>query len=184
MAANERLGPIQILPQGLTGLVGLKNLGRVPSDLLTDVSPVIDIEPYWLRYTAKFQQTGAMSASVIANTFSFVPFSPPVFVPNGETWFVHAYSVEVLINGLLATEIVDQWAPAYRDGSLVGVNQIHLLTNPFTLLGNTVYQARQQITASDFWLRPGIELGFYVGNLRTGGSILFTAKAIISRLTV
>ena len=86
-------GPIQTIPQGLLGLLQLKELGVNPSELTTQVSPTLDLTIFYLQRlclpelalfggqpTATGQNTSAQGVFQVAGL--------NCVVPNNESWYV------------------------------------------------------------------------------------------------
>jgi hypothetical protein len=146
-------GPIQTLPLGLLGLLDLKTMGRNPPALGQTVAPVLDITQLYLN--GKALEFAATSKAVGVGGYGlFLDFDTtvPITVPEGETWFVHDYTMLAQLNaGGTCNLVVPAWRPA-------GGNY-HSLANekdPMPVGGNSMFSVR------DFWLPPGASLGFWV----------------------
>lgn len=102
------LGPIQVIPPGLTGLLQLKQTGRVPSTLLEDVRGVIELRDWYLtarRVDVAGLVGGQPSRVTVTGQQGFAVFTTnPVTVPSGQLWYVEQATV-VASGGLAADTI-------------------------------------------------------------------------------
>lgn len=84
--------PIQSLAPGFLGMLGMKNEGRLPPDMVDAVAPVVELLPF---YVMGNRETLAASAAVnvlaAAVNYVFVEFT----VPAQEVWYVHGFNVQV-----------------------------------------------------------------------------------------
>jgi len=76
--------PIQIPPEGLIGLLQLKNQGQNPTDLLDSVQPTIDALPQYLVGQAEIVTGIAFSITAVQQWFAGID------VPSSEVWFIHS----------------------------------------------------------------------------------------------
>lgn len=143
--------PINKLPDGLLGFLGIKNGGQAPAALPPILSPTIDLTGWYLRsYLTRAKLTAGPPA---VGSISQVGVTA---VPAGETWYVHRFSASVnipagdAIRFSIGLSQAQGFAP--DDYESLAVNQ--------TSTGLTGSAALEWTVAScgDFWLRPGEQL--------------------------
>lgn len=83
-------GPISAQTRGFLSLLGLKNTGRNPGQLLDDVRPVVEMAPWYLAASAITQRFAVASAVAQSDLVLGWPL-----VPDGQLWWVLEYSVSV-----------------------------------------------------------------------------------------
>lgn len=169
---------------GLTGLIGLKTLGRVPDELAGFVQPIVDSLPFWLNYSSRTNESTVHGLNVTTQGATNQNYSPnPILVPSNEIWYVHEYSVSAVVpavagdvlEGLVATLIFNQagtlnWAPVGREMRTV------------TGVAGTTNGAAAW--ARNFWALPGMSLGFYFGRIASAGGVAFTGRYRATRIPV
>lgn len=163
------IGPIQLIPPGLTGLLQLKQTGRLPSDLLGDVSPVLELRD-WYMQSRQLQDFGLFgvipaTATFASNTNGFKAFQvggAAFLVPQGQVWYVEQMTV---IAALAAADTIVM-APCIAGPSL-GANAEFTLVGPFYTDVITT-RTRVAVAKADrsFWAYAGQQLGVWtVDNL-------------------
>ena len=163
-------GPIQTIPQGLLGLLQLKQAGRNPDQLSETVAPTVDMLTLWLN-----RQNVDLSINVIggastrnqptATPGEFVFSVLPIVVPPGQTWWITDYTVKAT---LAAAETL-VFAPAILGGLFFN----SMLAAPV----NDIITARARFVscfARNFWLLPGQGLGYFCFDSVTAGNIVVT----------
>lgn len=90
-------GPIQLLPQGLLGLLQLKNVGHNPRELNDSVQPTLDLWRIYLQADSEALFTANIPITAVGGAF---PVVPDAQVPNDEIWAVHHFSASTF--GVLA----------------------------------------------------------------------------------
>lgn len=180
------LGPIQQLPAGLTGLLGLKNLGRVPDSLAGFVQPTTDMFQLWLNYGARSNQGVVHGRTLITGENGIRFFSPSaILVPNDEWWFVHQYTVNAVM-GLVVGETIQGLAPAMAYNQAGTIDWCTLGEPPwYGQIASNAAQAVQVVaTAQNFWAPPGAQLGLHLGALVSATGVGFTGRYQVTRLRI
>lgn len=153
-------GPIQNLTPGLLSLMQLKNLGRLPGQLLDTVGPSLDMEGYWLRGQLGADVPTGVVTLAPAN-FGFSTFSTnPIQVPSNQWWWCQ--SISVRSDALAAGESVLGLQPAVQWGQ-GGSAKYASLGSPSGLVSGANAQA--VATALDIWLPPGCNVGVWVSQI-------------------
>jgi hypothetical protein len=106
-AALGPIGPIQIIPPGLLGLLQLKQLGRLPDKLSDLVAPVVELRDWYLtaRRVDEFGLFGSSANLLLAGpSFSgisgFTLASGPIMaVPQNQIWWVEQFTIDVVLSG-------------------------------------------------------------------------------------
>jgi len=158
---GEGSGPIQIIPPGLLGLLQLKSpAGQNPHVLNHDVQPSIDLQPWWLRANRQVwgPNSGLTVAAAVINDFQ--AFSPnAIIVPQNQWWYVHSYSMSAASSAGGTAQGLRQAMRWNTVGTIkyraLGENE----SNVSAALGARL------IGATDFWMPPGSELGFWIGSV-------------------
>lgn len=168
-------GPIQSLPNGLLGLLQLKNMGNLPDVLLGNVQPIIDMVPFWLRGQT-ITDPVVHGLGLPTGTTGLQSFSPnPILVPEGQMWWVRRYTVQAVVP-VGATERIDNLTPTLTV-QRVGVVLWQALTErPVSVLGNAASTVAAAVGCGDFWASPGSEIGFYVGDVTTGSNVVVNGQ--------
>lgn len=170
------MGPIQTLPQGLLGLLQLKQQGSNPSQFVDAVQGTFELFDMYAQ-SRLLDVSGANAAApspkpaVNVNTAGAKGFGANgLIVPQGQIWYVYQYTLQC---SLLAAEYI-RFAPVLypAPGSLDIVtlgpdyNDVITARARFALVGNT----------APFWATSGASLGFAVYDIVTGGNINVTAN--------
>jgi hypothetical protein len=159
---------IQTIPRGLLHLLGLKNLGRVPSALLDEVRPTIDIQDWWLREKLQrgssfvaFNGAPVLGGFSQMNVLSNLPALSTV--PNGETWFVKKATAEVIINGVGTADLFNNVCIATRQQIAITIFR-QQWSPQISGAAHATLPQRFLTTGENFWLEPGMELGIQLGS--------------------
>lgn len=166
-------GPIQTIPQGLLGLLQLKQTGNNPRDLAESVQPTVDQFPLWIQRLSvdiSLALFGGNSSVAIPTANAGANFftTNPLNVPQGVAWYVESYTISA---SLLAAESV-----IFAPGVLyIGLGMMHPLTPP---VADVVTARARQIRAAarGFWLPPGAALGAFVFDNVTAATITLTGN--------
>jgi len=151
----ESFGPIQIIPPGLLGFLGLKTSGENPHSLLGEYRPTVEMRDWLLRSRGEYLQVGFAAGSVggnlagtTINTDAISSIPGAFTVPKGEYWFFHDLTVS-LAPGAAATDV-----RALCLGLLV---QIGAATGFLNLASSPVLGTNQAFTlsAQGVWAPPG-----------------------------
>lgn len=154
-------------PQGLVSLLGLRDMGGVPAELLAQVQPGVDLTDFFTVDREGLAQ---------ANTYSAVGNNLGFTVPPGELWRVHAFG--------------------FRSGPLgagerigVGTGFTPQLTGVFVPTSDPVITTQvgsicMGTAQGPIWLGAGGALLVQVTDITTSSSITVTTTAVITRLRV
>jgi hypothetical protein len=100
---------ISRLPAGLLGFLGIKNSGRNPQMLVSQLNPVWDISRLYLDYAAEYERA--------AGTITATGYLATLQAPIGEVWYITDACVDV------ATPAGTTWTGAFsRSGAVVADN--------------------------------------------------------------
>lgn len=183
MAAQPSIGPIQVIPQGLLGLVDLKT-SLLPDVLKLDVQPQFDVLDFWLRAQANVDTATHSIALPTGLQGTFVGFTTgPILVPENETWFVHEYSADCNLNAG-AADLVSFWQLAMRYSQTAPNARWAAMTPGLAQPGSAAGETRLQ-TAFKFWAPPGSQLGLYISNIvLAAGNVTFRGYFRITRCRI
>jgi len=157
MAAPFQIGPIQVLPAGLLGLLQLKSpAGKNPQVMEGNVQPVFDLERYYLNQASEVVSDASVTETTTAG-FRFFTTNPLV-VPADQWWFVHNYTVYPTAD-LVAGDSVRNFSVGVRWRTVAPMQWARLGND--VVAGNTTGDALAAF-AENFWLPPGSELGFQI----------------------
>jgi len=95
---SSQWGPIQVIPGGLLGLLNIKNRGKNPDTLDSNVVPTIDLTSWW--FEARAEDIGTFTRTPVTGNNGFASWSTPVIVPNGQAWWVLEYTVRTTDMGV------------------------------------------------------------------------------------
>jgi len=178
MISREPVGPVQVLPPGLTSLLQIKSGGTNPDAMRQDIQPGFDLEAWWLRATRKripdlYERTfatGAYGKGVVmvdtATGLKFVSPGPQAW------WYVHNATVRVIMDAAtVATwaqlSIVELGGPSFSETySLVG-----------NLIPSIAADDRAPLSANGFWMPPGSFLGVWMDDVVGGGNAVAYLQA-------
>jgi hypothetical protein len=161
--------PIQVLPQGLLGLLQLKAMGTNPTNLELNVQPQLDLFAMYinrLEVDISNQLVGGLSTKALATAspgFFVYTTNPPV-VPQGFMWYVTQYTISA---NLLAAESL-RFAPMVF-ATPGGAGDYVINTDVADVV--TVRARMVACQARNFWLQPGWQLGFAVFDDLTAATI-------------
>lgn len=167
MEVRKPVGPIQIQPPGLLGLLQLKVGGYMPDALAQDVQPTVDLEAYWLRAAALNESTG-YSRTLAAATYGFAASlldtataTMPLGPSQQEWWYVQDYTIRYSAPGGAGTNLIPAWT--LRPGPGAAQAEFYV-GETYQVAGPAFVAARAQ----GFWLPPGAVLGSYVDVVTVG----------------
>lgn len=168
------LGPIQIIPPGLTGLLQLKQMGRLPDRMSDTVAPVLELRD-WYMTASRETEIGifgaAPSVALITANIGIRDFVPQVLIPGNQIWYVEQMTVKCSPTGAeVATDAVRfapcLYIPGAGSGELVGTD-----VSDYTLAARS-----REIRASasrGFWAFPGDALAVDVFDILTTNGYTF-----------
>lgn len=159
------LGPIQLIPPGLLGLLQLKQLGRLPDKLADTVAGVVELRDWYLTarrvdQTTLFGNATLVTAALGAGNTGFQAFhvgaagGPVCIVPQNQLWWVEQLTIAA---SLVAADVI-RVLPAVTSISGIGFG--------VAVDYNDVTTARaRQLSCSiprGFWAYPGDTFGVAV----------------------
>lgn len=161
------MGPIQVIPPGLTGLLQLKQFGKVPGELADVVAPVLELRDWYLTARRLDQVAlfgGTPTRSIAAAGFAALQLAGVnAQVPQGQIWYVEQYG----LNGTtaLAGDVLS-FAPGVTNAALTSFFQ----TGP-TDYDVVTARVRQRVCKSDrgFWAFPGDIFVVWAEDISTAG---------------
>jgi hypothetical protein len=162
-------GQIQLIPPGLLGFLQIKNSGMNPSDLGSQVAPVLELRDWYFqaRMLDAINLFGAVGTVNVAAA-GLVQF--PVFTVPSQSWlYVDNFSI---VCALLAAEYVRACPVLITFPGVTGQQQ--LVLGPDV---NDVITARARqwaVGCGGFFCPPGSILGMKVFDIVTAGNIAFT----------
>lgn len=160
-------GPIQIVPQGLLGLLNLKNNGKTPEFLQTNVQPFMDLLDMYV--TGLLEQVSASVAVAAA----VGPNSSDLVVPQTEVWFVHSEFVTTETLGA-GEAIALSAAVAFN-----GIATIPVGSNRSGIAGERMRAVSER---GIFIAGPGSIFGFWCEELT--GAVNVDVQALIARARI
>lgn len=151
------LGPIQVIPPGLVGLLQLKQFGRLPDQLQGSVQPVLEMRDWYFQARRQGElslwgvvpQTAALVTASGAAVFEFsANIAGGAQVPLGQTWYVEQCAVNA---ALVAADNV-RFTIVTHDST--GHNVVQVAPD---YQDTTTARARLATVHADrgFWLGPG-----------------------------
>lgn len=160
-------GPIQIVPQGLLGLLNLKNNGKTPEVLRTDVTTQLDALDMYV--TGLLQQVSASVAVAAA----LGPNASDLIVPQNEVWFVHSEFVTTETLG--AGEVITLAAAV----AFNGIATIPVGSNRSGIAGERMRAISER---GIFLAGPGSIFGFWVEELT--GAVNVDVQALVAKARI
>lgn len=169
------MGPIQLIPPGLLGLLQLKQAGRNPSDLLETVQAVIEMRDWYFQSRTVDATTligGNPSINItVPGNFAFT--TNPALVPNGQWWYVTDFTVDALIaTAADSIRLAACWMP---NNALAPVQRYLLGPDANDIVSARANRHVMAKADHGIWLPPGSSLGVEVFDVLTAGNITVTA---------
>lgn len=159
--------PINRLPLGVLGFLGIKNGGRYPDQPTTNLAWVWSLEDFYLGANSEFV-TATINPAALGSVNALT-------VPAGELWFVSNYGVG---SGTLGAGQSLQYALSITDPS----NTVSMPLSPVSNLASTGNRASLGALPS-FVLPTGWSLAIQVTTI-AAGPIACTASARIARMPI
>lgn len=159
-------GPIQIIPQGLLGLLNLKNNGQMPSELGTSVMPQLDMLELYVNGLLEQVSDPVAVAAVIG------PNASALVVPQTQCWFVR--SLFITTDTIGAGEAITI-QPAISIG---GIAFVPMGDKAAGVPGDVIRVATTDIIVAT----PGTVFGFFVQQIT--GAVNVNVQALIARVRV
>lgn len=180
----EALGPIQLIPTGLMGLLQLKQTGKMPGWLAQSVQPTIDLSDWYLQARREDEQslfggTPTTVPLVTGNTQlrQFNAAAIPV-VPQNQLWWVEHYSVFGSTN---AAADVMSFGPAIANA---GGSSFQLVGLPYIdLAAGTRTRSFCTYASRGFWAGPGDQFWIMVFDIASAG-ITMQCRLRVTRLPI
>lgn len=164
-------GPIQVIPPGLLGMLQLKNVGKLPDELLETLAPVLELRDWLLQ--ANSQVAGPYTTTWANNQTGFANFVTPTVLapPDRVWWYVHQFTVYASLP--LGTDAAQYWP------SMSFINTGSVLTvGRASTEGVVAGPNRFVYSFSDpFFAPPGCQLGALLGQVATATAI--DASAVV-----
>lgn len=168
--ANGPLWPIQVIPPGLTGLLQLKQLGRLPDKLSDLVAPVLEMRDWYMtaRRQTEFALFAGPPAAFSTNSLGFKTFlagGVVALVPSNQIWYVEQMDITgVLQNVADLAKIAAAIAPSTGNIQTVGDPDSN---GP----ASGSLQRLHSFNRRPFWAFPGDQLGVDVLSLQSATGI-------------
>lgn len=167
------IGPVQLIPPGLTGLLQLKQFGQVPGTLDLNVNPVIELRDWYMqaRRVDEFALYGGFPATTVLTTgtgrgvYTFVPPGGGIAsVPQNQTWYVEMLTV---FTGTNTAGDVLSFAPGIGNNQGSSFQQV----GPQYTDTSVARQRNCFANASrGFWAAPGDLFLLMVNDILTAGA--------------
>lgn len=156
----ESFGPIQVIPPGMLGYLGLKTSGENPHSLLGEYRPTIEMRDWLFNQQAQMFQVGFAAGSIggnlagtTVNTDSISSVPGTFVVPKGEWWWFHNATITIA-PGAGATDF-----RGLTIGLLcaIGASNAYLNLESSSLVGTNQSWG---LSARGFWAPPGASLAW------------------------
>ena len=166
-------GPIQTLPPGLLSVLQLKNLGRLPSVLLGEVSPSIDLLDMYLRSLGVANSPGAHTRNQTTASGNFYQFTAgalgTIQVPQNEWWWFQHYSVTATFTAV-AGQSIEGLTPCLAFNTSTGIEYAGVGAEIRTVSSNATAAVSAMVSSSaPFWAPPGSLLGYLATVISAAG---------------
>jgi len=173
-------GAINLTPSGLTGLLQLKDQGKIPGTLSDEIMGVIELRDWYfqsLRVPEAALYGGQPGVGpVVTGTIGYVNCSFGTFsaVPFNQIWYVENMAISV---GTAAASDVLSFACA--TAAPAGAPSQMVVGLPY--IDTVTARQRSCVARADraFWLPPGNRLGVWIIDIATGG-VTFNLNARIT----
>lgn len=162
-------GPVQVIPAGLLGFLNIKNSGRNPESIDSNVMPVFDIMPLWMQ--TKAEDIGTFTSPAPSGNNGFGSWTIRQIVPEREAWFVLEYTIRTTNMGVGDSA-------AYAAGWQQPITQQRYLVGD--LGTNNSGDGVASGFARGFWVPAGGELLWYTNDVvnATGFTLIGTARIV------
>lgn len=153
------IGPIQLIPPGLMGLLQLKQGGQLPSMLSKTVAPVVELRDWYL--TARRVDELALFGGVPTVSLPSIGSKPFVFggnnatVPAGQIWWVEQMTIQVTGTGAIVATDLLRYAPGIIPGTGGALSQAVAPPTSDYLLVARSRAIRAELAPRGFWAFPG-----------------------------
>lgn len=173
-APRVGLGPIQLIPPGLMGLLQLKQTGELPGDLARVVAGVIELRDWYLtaRRVDNVQLYGGVAQTLAIATGAIGATAITTAVPQTQLWWVEQYTVVVTPTGAeVATDLI-RFAAA-----LLGSSASRETLGPDVSDYQLAARSRSLAARADrgFWAFPGDQFAIHVYDVVTTNGYTATA---------
>jgi hypothetical protein len=184
--------PINQLPRGLLGFLGIKTGGRYPSQLLEQVQPTLDLLYWYGHANAQYVSFGQIALGPGATDADavFVPWvsatpSIPVVVPGNETWLITEATLRMTFNAVAGGVVHGAVLASTFQTSLNVRTWPMTFSRPEALSSNANYGVGSYATLNrPILLNPGEAVGFAHGGfeLGAGGNLFANGSMTLLRL--
>lgn len=172
------MGAINRLPNGLLSYVDTKTQGQNPAFLGEQVSPVLDMEPFY-RSLARYEMQVSQNVAAGPNSYTNI-----VAVPNDEVWLLHAASVEFA--NTVGPNATNVWASCNLwTGPQASIS---LLNTSGAVSGITVTTG-EQVYFSGIFARPvvaspGWNIAVWMGNFAGAATLQVRQSLLVNRCSI
>ena len=164
--------PIQTIPQGLLGLLQLKEMGRNPATLSDVVTPQVDLFPLWIqRQQVTLVQPNTDTLTLATGATGAQNFATKV--PQGQAWYVTYMAVDGSSN--TAADFI-RYAPSVQFAG----NGFSFTVGPDVSDAITARQRRIRSFCGPFWAPPGTQFSVYVFDVLStvGWGVFLTVEGV------
>jgi hypothetical protein len=170
------IGPIQLVPPGLMGLLQLKSTGRLPGELSGAVRPSLELFTWYMAsrvvdIPALPGSAGQPSVAIPTATQGFNAFTTnPLIVPNGQWWWVESFTVQALIG--VAADTIGGVAPGWTPNLGAAPVQRYMVGRPVDDVATAqVIRTVWSYASAPFFAPPGAQFGCFNSRITTATSI-------------
>lgn len=171
------LGPIGLIPPGLTNLLAIKQLGRLPDQLLGDYQPSIELRDWMFEGRREDEQSifaltsTLRTASLTTGAAGFQILdangnvATPAQVPNGQIWYVEQFTCT-------AFNVASGDSIRFAPGILAPTELMPLAVGPETqdTSAARVHWCVAWVPRA-FWAPPGTQFGVILSDILSVGGI-------------
>lgn len=161
--------PIQTLPSGLLGLLGIKNGGQYPQNIDPTLQPTIDLLDWYLQTNSEVVFSGPVSLTTVGNTL-ITPFT----VPAHEYWAINDWGSELTLGAGEAISVAIGYTVG---GAMQLLSSRETITAAAAAMMNLKMDKQRPLI-----LPPGTSMGYVVSSITGNIDGLNTLR--ITRLAI
>jgi hypothetical protein len=165
MALLPTVPVIQTIPQGLLGLLQLKEMGKNPDQLSLTVTPQVDLFPLWIQRNQTLLVAGGVDIINIGTSATGQQLFATK-VPQNQAWYVISMTADYSTGA--ATDFA-----RYAPGVQYAGNGFLSLVAPDVTDAITARQRRARSYVPPFWAPPGTQFGIYVFDVLAATTVQF-----------